>query len=122
MIARLKKHAMQFQHSFETYDLYLSPVLAQSPRPLGELSPTQSFDSLFDRLMRYASFTPMANVAGTPAISIPAAQTSQGVPIGIQLSGRYGDEKTLLELAYELEAVQPWKLLFENPSTKFKEL
>ena len=114
MIARLKKHGLQYQESFQTYDVYLSPVLAQSPRPLGELSPTQSFDSLFDRLMRYASFTPMANVAGIPAISIPAGQTSDGVPIGMQLAARYGDEKTLLELAYELEEIQAWQLLFEK--------
>lgn len=114
MISRLKKHAVQFQTSFDTYDLYLSPVTSQSPRPLGELSPTQSFDSLFDRLMRYASFTPMANVAGTPAISIPAGQTFDGVPIGVQLAARYGDEKTLLKIAYELEALQPWKLLSER--------
>jgi amidase len=113
IISRLKQHGLEFQSAFESYDAYLSPVIAQSPRPLGELSPTQAFESLFDRLMRYASFTPMANVAGTPAISVPAGQTSQGVPIGVQLSGPYGGEKTLLELAYELEALQPWKLLFE---------
>ena len=109
MISRLKKHALQFQAPFESYDLYLSPVLSQSTRPLGELSPTQSFDDLFGRLMRYASFTPMANIAGTPAISIPAGQTAQGLPIGIQLSARFGDELTLLEVAYELEELQPWK-------------
>lgn len=114
MLARLKKHALQFQKDFAHYDLYLSPVIAQSPRPLGELSPRQSFDSLFDRLMRYASFTPMANIAGTPAIAIPAGHTSQGVPIGIQLSAPYAAEKTLLEVAYELEALQPWTLLFEK--------
>lgn len=114
MLSRLKQHGHQFQASFKKYDLYLSPVISQSPRPLGELSPNQPFDMLFDRLMRYASFTPMANVAGTPAISIPAGQTSDDVPIGIQLSGPYGDEKTLLEVAYELEALRPWELLFNK--------
>ena len=114
MLARLKRHGQKYQEAFKTYDLYLSPVLSQSPRPLGELNPSQSFDSLFDRLMRYASFTPMANVAGTPAIAIPAGQTSEGVPIGVQLAGRYGDEKTLLEVAYELEALQPWPSLYDK--------
>ncbi len=114
MISRLKKHGVQFQAPFKTYDLYLSPVLGQSTRPLGELSPTQSFESLFDRLMRYVSFTPMANIAGTPAIALPAGQTHEGLPIGMQLSARFGDERTLLELAYELEALQPWKLLAET--------
>ncbi len=116
MISRLKKHALKFQESFNTYDLYLSPVLAQSTRPLGELSPNQSFDSLFDRLMRYVSFTPMANVAGTPAISIPASQTANGLPIGIQLAAKYGNEQSLLEVAYELETLQPWALLADKQS------
>ncbi|MFV1873990.1 MAG: amidase [Oleiphilus sp.] len=111
MLARLKKHGLMFQQPFDTYDAFLSPVIAQAPRPLGELSPTQTFDSLFDRLMRYASFTPMANIAGTPAISIPAGQTAQGVPIGIQLSAAKGREQRLLELAFELEEIQPWPLL-----------
>tara|TARA_R110001592_G_scaffold291131_1_gene560388 strand:- start:22164 stop:23621 length:1458 start_codon:yes stop_codon:yes gene_type:complete len=114
MLSRLKKHALQFQAPFETYDLYLSPVLSQSPRPLGELNPSQSFDSLFDRLMRYVSFTPMANVAGTPAIAIPAGQTAQGLPIGIQISAQIGNEKALLEVAYELEELQPWKILSDQ--------
>jgi amidase len=114
MISRLKKHALQFQAPFETYDLYLSPVLGQSPRPLGELNPSQSFDSLLDRIIRYVSFTPMANIAGTPAIAIPAGQTAQGLPIGIQLSGRLGAEQTLLEVAFELEELQPWKFLFDK--------
>lgn len=114
ILSRLKKHGQQFQSSFNNYDVYLSPVLAQSPRPLGELNPTQDFQSIFDRLLRYVSFTPMANVAGTPAISLPARQTSQGVPIGIQLSAGYGQEQTLLELAYELESLQPWKQLSDK--------
>lgn len=113
MISRLKKHGQAFEAPFQTYDAFLSPVLAQTPRPLGELSPNQGFDSLFARLQRYVSFTPMANVAGTPAISLPAGRTSEGLPIGIQLSAAWGHEQRLLELAYELEELQPWKLLSE---------
>jgi amidase len=56
----------------------------------------------------------MANIAGTPAIAIPAGQTAQGLPIGIQLSGRLGAEQTLLEVAFELEELQPWKFLFDK--------
>lgn len=104
MLARLKKFGKQFQQGFKKYDLYLSPVLAQTPRPLGELRPDQEFDILFERLMRYASFTPMANIAGTPAISLPAGFSEQGLPIGIQLCAGFGREQDLLEMAYEIEA------------------
>ena len=110
---RLKQAAQQFTAQFETYDAYLSPVLAQTTRPLGELHPSINFDELLERLMRYASFTPMANVAGTPAISLPAGYSSKGLPIGIQLASALGQEQTLLELAFELEEIQPWRHLFD---------
>jgi len=97
---RLKQQAQQFQNPFEQYDVYLSPVLAKTTRPLGELHPNSEFDTLLDRLMRYASFTPMANIAGTPAVSIPSGLTETGLPIGVQLSAGMGQEQTLLELAY----------------------
>lgn len=111
---RLKQAALQFTSQFEVYDAYLSPVLAQTTRPLGELHPSTDFDELLMRLMRYASFTPMANIAGTPAISLPADMSSKGLPIGVQLASGLGQEQTLLELAYELEEIQPWPHLFNK--------
>jgi amidase len=111
---RLRQHAQQFQRPFERYDAYLSPVLAKTTVPLGELDPESDFEVLLDRLTRYASFTPMANIAGTPAISLPAGLTENGLPIGIQLSAALGQEQTLLELAYELEEIQPWAQLYHQ--------
>lgn len=109
---RLKQAAQQYTAQFETYDAYLSPVLAQTTRPLGELHPSTDFEELLERLTRYASFTPMANIAGSPAISLPAGFSSQGLPIGIQLASALGQEQALLELAYELEEKQPWLQMF----------
>jgi len=108
---RLKQQAQVFKKQFEQLDAVLSPVLAQTTRPLGELHPNTPYDILFDRLMRYASFTPIANVAGTPAISLPMGMSRDGLPIGIQLASDIGKEQTLLELAYELEEAQPWQHL-----------
>jgi amidase len=53
-------------------------------------------------------FTPLNNAAGGPAISLPLGRTSQGLPIGAHLSADLGDERTLLELAFELEEARPW--------------
>jgi amidase len=102
-LTRLKKAGQQFQQGFKRYDAYLSPVLARTPRPLGELKPDPDFASLFERLMRYASFTPMANIAGTPAISLPAGLSDEGLPIGVQFCADSGNEQTLLEIAFEIE-------------------
>jgi amidase len=48
------------------------------------------------------------NIAGTPGISLPMGMAAEGVPVGVQLSAAYGDERTLLEVAYGIEAEQPF--------------
>jgi len=111
---RLRQRAQEFQAVFDRYDLLLSPVLAQTPATLGHISPNVPFDELFERLTRYVGFTPMANVAGTPAISLPAGLSKHHLPIGIQLCAGMGQEQTLLETAFELEQAQLWKHLFET--------
>ena len=45
---------------------------------------------------------------GTPAISLPLSWSAEGLPIGSMFTAKYGQERTLLELAYELEEAQPW--------------
>jgi amidase len=66
------------------------------------------YEQLIDRLERWVAFTPLNNIAGTPAISLPMAMAQEGVPIGVQLSAAYGDERTLLETAFLLEQEQPF--------------
>jgi amidase len=53
-------------------------------------------------------FTPPWNIAGNPAIAVPAGLGSDGLPVGVQLVGRPHDEATLLSLAAQLEAERPW--------------
>lgn len=105
---RLKRHGEDFKHAFNNYDVLLTPVLTHLTPPLQHLSPVVPFEELFDRLTRYVGFTPMANVAGTPALSLPLGMSEQGLPIGVQFCAGFGNEKTLLELAYELEEIKPW--------------
>lgn len=93
-----------YQHSAARFDLLLSPVLAHTTPRLGHLSPSVDYDELIARLKAYVAFTPINNVCGSPALSLPApTRTPDGLPIGIMLSGRTGEERTLLEVAYELE-------------------
>jgi amidase len=57
----------------------------------------------------YVPFTPLFNSTGQPAISLPLHWSAGGLPIGVQIAGRFGDETTLLQLAAQLEEARPWK-------------
>lgn len=95
------------------YDLIVSPVLAKTTPELGELSPAVPFPELFSRLKQYVGYTPVANAVGNPAIALPAAMSKRGDPMGIQISAPAGEERRLLEIAYELEASRPWSSIYQ---------
>jgi amidase len=59
----------------------------------------------------WVAFTPLQNVTGDPAVSLPLAESANGLPIGMMFSARLGREATLLELAYELEEASPFRRL-----------
>jgi amidase len=94
---------------FAEADVWLTPVVASPPPALGELAPDVPYATLRERCIRYVAYTPVHNVAGTPAMSVPLAWSAAGLPIGAQFAARAGDEPTLLALAYELEAARPWR-------------
>ena len=93
---------------FQTYDRALSPVLHAEPPRLGELGPEVAVDRLWERLTHYVSYTPIHNAAGVPAMSIPLGQSPTGLPIGSQFAAGLGGERTLFEMAFELEQARPW--------------
>ncbi|MCR9242929.1 MAG: amidase [Rhodobiaceae bacterium] len=98
----------EYDAYFETLDVELTPVLRTPPVLLGEQAPDVAFDQLYERTIDYVSYTPQHNVAGTPAMSLPLFTSADGLPIGSQFATKRGGERTLLELAYELEAALPW--------------
>ncbi|HWB66117.1 MAG TPA: amidase [Mycobacteriales bacterium] len=111
-LLRLRKADATYAEMFARREVVLSPVLAHVPPPLGFISPRVPFDTLLERLMQYVAYTPLNNIAGTPAISLPVGVAAQGVPTAVHLSAAYGDERTLLELAYLLEAEQPFPTIW----------
>jgi amidase len=108
-VFRLSRVKNAYADMMTKHDVVLSPVLAHSPPKLGHLSPNVPFDELLARLQRYVAYTPLNNVAGTPAISLPTGANTDGLPVGVQISGAHGDERTLLELAFALEQDRPWR-------------
>lgn len=89
-------------------DLVLTPVLTTAPYPIGYLGPDLDPEEHFRRLLKVCGFTPLHNAAGTPALSLPAGMTPDGLPLGAMLSGPHGSDALLLRLAAQLEADRPW--------------
>lgn len=115
---------------FDDYDVLVTPTVAEPPPPTGSLQLgandrrlLQSASSLgAGRLLVAANaiepialksfsfipYTPLFNITGQPAMSVPLHWTPEGLPVGIQFAGRFGDEATLFRLAGQLEQARPW--------------
>ncbi|MFJ9607688.1 amidase [Kitasatospora sp. NPDC101176] len=109
VLRRLRRTEAAYAGIFRSHDAVLSPVLAHTAPPIGHLSPNVAFDELIERLLRYVAFTPVNNVTGGPGIALPTGVAPGGLPIGVHLSAAHGEERRLLELAFELEADRPWR-------------
>jgi amidase len=107
-IRRLRRAKALSDAVYASYDVALTPTLAAETPRIGHLDPTQDYETIMDHLLEWVSFTPWQNVTGEPAISLPLATTSAGLPQGMMFGAATGREATLLELAYELEEAQPW--------------
>ena len=108
-VQELQKITRQIARSFEGIDVLLTPTLGEPPAPLGTFDspPGEPLAGLF-RAAAYVPFTPPFNVTGQPGISLPLHWNGDGLPIGVQFVGRFGDEETLLSLAGQLEQASPW--------------
>ncbi|MFF1633688.1 amidase [Leifsonia sp. NPDC058248] len=91
-----------------SFDAVLTPALALTPRPIGWFD-QEDGERNFEQQVQYTPFTSMLNVSGLPAIVLPVSQTADGLPMGVQLIGRPGGERTLLSLATQLERRVRWQ-------------
>jgi amidase len=126
----LQRYARVVAHFFQEYDVLLTPTLARVAPPIGSFS-RPPFERIATRLcarmnagrlMRllgaiekvaqdafaFTPFTPIFNVTGQPAMSVPLSRNAEGLPLGMHFAGRYGEEATLIRLASQLEEVCPW--------------
>ncbi|MCU1405230.1 MAG: amidase [Glaciihabitans sp.] len=93
---------------FSAYDAVLTPALALTPRPIGWYN-AEDGEANFDQQVSYAPFTSFVNVSGLPAITLPVAQTEEGLPMGVQVIGRPGGENVLLAIGAQLQRRLSWQ-------------
>lgn len=111
-MAGYRQH-MEDQFTELGIDMILSPTLAHPAIRLGEMGMDQPGRVVFERMQEWAIFTPVANASGGPALTLPMGYDEvNNLPVGMQFWARHGQDRLLIELAYELEAAAPWRTIF----------
>lgn len=109
-IRRLRRANDLFCAGLGPCDIMMSPTVGHVTPEVGHFDMRLPYDELMPRVIGWACFTGLANVAGTPGISLPLAHHEPlNLPIGIHFGARTGQERLLLRLALQLEEAQPFR-------------
>jgi amidase len=95
---------------YDSINVILSPVTSRPAPVLGSLDIDACGMDMVVHVLDYASYTPIQNATGQPAISIPAGFSHDGLPIGVQLTAKPGDDDLILTLVRELERESMFKI------------
>jgi amidase len=129
-LERLHRATRPIAGFFEGYDLLLTPTLASPPVRHGELHP-RGLEAVLqvlaarlgvgrylrygpllrqaaERAFRFMPFSPIWNITGQPAASLPLHWTPDGLPVGVQAVARFGQEDLLFSFAAQMEQARPW--------------
>lgn len=129
-LQQLQGAARRLAPYFERFDLLLTPTLAAPPARTGALQPsaaerwqirvvnalqapallraTGAVRTVAGKTFAYMPYTALFNATGQPAMSVPLHWNAEGMPVGVQVVGRLGDDARLLQLAAQLERARPW--------------
>ncbi|MEP1470115.1 MAG: amidase [Halieaceae bacterium] len=109
-LAYLNSLPEAFARIFTRCDLIVTPVSPVSGVKLDEIGPDRAWNAeLASFTMERLKFTSPANFAGIPAMSVPLNWNQENMPVGSQFLAAAGEDRTLYELAYQLEEARPWK-------------
>lgn len=112
-LARLAWARRQFDSSFGDLDVVINPVVAHETPEVGYLDADLPFETHLERVSGWVTFTPLQNITGSPAMSLPTGNAPDGMPIGVHFSARRGQDRLLLELATEYEAAHPFARIWD---------
>lgn len=108
LVQRCLQASVQMERFHREWDVLMTPISAEHPVPLGGHAPGVDYGTLRDRVSRNVAFTPVQNITGQPAMSVPLHWSHEGLPVGVHFAAGAFRDELLLQLAYQLEAVKPW--------------
>ncbi len=101
--------AARYAELFESFDLVLSPTLAEPPGALKRMSLDLDIGDYMRAIGAFTPYTALHNQIGVPAMSVPLVWNAENLPLGMMFAAPYGREDLLISLAAQLEAARPWK-------------
>ena len=107
-LAAVYRQARRTIAYWDTHDVLLTPTVAITAPRVGEFQDMATNPAGVFRYTAMGSFTSPFNMTGQPAVNVPMGFDDEGMPLGVQLVGRPGDEATLIRLAAQMEAARPW--------------
>ena len=107
-IGQMRRFAAAALEALAPYDAVLTPTLATPPALVGQLRDDADPHRDFEAQKRFTPWTSAWNVTGMPAVSLPLHWSGAGLPVGVMLAARPGEEELLLSLSAQIEAATPW--------------
>jgi amidase len=108
----LKNAEQQMAAFHQQFDVVISPVLAKEPAKIAWLDMNSNeMKEYVDRFRSYSGFASIYNGTGQPSLSLPLHRSKNNLPIGIMFSAAWGSDLLLLQLARQLEQLDPWPKL-----------
>jgi amidase/6-aminohexanoate-cyclic-dimer hydrolase len=101
--------AVEVARLWQSFDLFLSPTLAEPPGPLGRLGLSPADIRDYGRAIgAFSPYTALQNQTGVPAMSVPLHWNAERLPIGVMFTAPHAREDLLFSLAGQLEQARPW--------------
>jgi amidase len=107
LLAKRRRTSERIMSLWDQFDVLLTPGLATTAID-AEGGYGRSAPVAFNKAARFTPWTPVFNLTGQPAVTLPAGFGADGLPLSIQLVGRTGAEELLYSLAAQIEAARPW--------------
>jgi len=116
-VENLQRFAQKIAKSYHNgnYDMLVSPTMRIPPTKLGDFEPTPDHpDRWLKNVLSFVAFTRTQNITGQPAMSVPLYWNQDSIPVGVQFTGRFGEEGKLFRLAAQLSRQGPGSIKYHR--------